>query len=562
MSLFSNFHIKILPLLFYHIYKKQKSKNLLLEENVYKTYTKKQISEHYNFETRIWVAYEDSVYDITDFVKIHPGGENKIRMAAGGYLEPFWEMYSFHKEYSVKDLLEKYKIGKLDSKDIYKSSNMPDFSLLKKENIEKRSDRLKKHLSFPYCSEAPEQDLIEEFYTPIDLFFVRNHNQVPDILNEISDINKYTFKIYIPKENEEEDLKKDKKLERISNSEDDNENEGEEGEEEEEDSVYFDNEIDLKTLKSSYKKKSLETITACSGNRRKYFTLNGEVTKGLQWGNGAISNGVWEGYSLRSILDDYLLKYRKEHIVYDENISKYHLICEGYDHDLQKEHYSVSVPLKYAYETGILADKYNNQDIPLDHGYPLRLIIPGFVGVRNVKWVKSIKISLSESESSYQQKDYKIIRGKSADGVDLNKLSPVYKWEVNSAILKPEDNFEIEVDSLNNDLEIKGWAIGSYGNEISDILISFDDGRTWSNIVQSDLLYNRDENGKVFGWTIWRYKITKKDLLKRKEMNYRLPVLIKARDVFGNEQKESIEEIWNFRGIMNNSCHKININLI
>lgn len=47
-------------------------------------------------ETRIWVAYKDSVYDITDFIKKHPGGSEKIMLGAGSNLEAFYAFYPFH----------------------------------------------------------------------------------------------------------------------------------------------------------------------------------------------------------------------------------------------------------------------------------------------------------------------------------------------------------------------------------------------------------------------------------------------------------------------------------
>ena len=59
-------------------------------------YTKTEVSEHYDPEKRVWVTYGNGVYDITDFISIHPGAKN-ILMAAGGPVEPFWNIYAVHK---------------------------------------------------------------------------------------------------------------------------------------------------------------------------------------------------------------------------------------------------------------------------------------------------------------------------------------------------------------------------------------------------------------------------------------------------------------------------------
>ena len=76
-------------------------------------YTKEEVSKHKTKETRIWVFYKEGVYDITDFVESHPGGKNKISLAAGASIEPFWKMYPQHKIENVFEVLESLRIGNL-----------------------------------------------------------------------------------------------------------------------------------------------------------------------------------------------------------------------------------------------------------------------------------------------------------------------------------------------------------------------------------------------------------------------------------------------------------------
>ena len=63
------------------------------------------------------MIYGHNVYDITDFIASHPGGAEKIMLAAGGNLEPFWDMYAQHKKQEVYDLLAEYQIGELKKED-------------------------------------------------------------------------------------------------------------------------------------------------------------------------------------------------------------------------------------------------------------------------------------------------------------------------------------------------------------------------------------------------------------------------------------------------------------
>lgn len=57
-------------------------------------------------EKKVWVTFKDGVYDLTKFAKEHPGGADKLMMAMGGPIEPWWEMYPFHKANEIYTLLE------------------------------------------------------------------------------------------------------------------------------------------------------------------------------------------------------------------------------------------------------------------------------------------------------------------------------------------------------------------------------------------------------------------------------------------------------------------------
>lgn len=59
----------------------------------YKVYRKEEIQTHNTIDKRVWVTYQDGVYDITDFIPNHPGGADKIILAAGSSVEPFWRIY-------------------------------------------------------------------------------------------------------------------------------------------------------------------------------------------------------------------------------------------------------------------------------------------------------------------------------------------------------------------------------------------------------------------------------------------------------------------------------------
>lgn len=75
-------------------------------------YSKEDVAKHNSSQNGIWVTYGGHVFDITEFVGVHPGGD-KILLAAGGALEPFWAMYAVHQTDEVFKMLEEYWIGEL-----------------------------------------------------------------------------------------------------------------------------------------------------------------------------------------------------------------------------------------------------------------------------------------------------------------------------------------------------------------------------------------------------------------------------------------------------------------
>lgn len=470
-----------------------------------RTITRREVSGHYTHENKIWVTYKDGVYDITDFIKVHPGGESKLMMAAGGAIEPFWEQYSFHKKGEVEKILENYRIGNLDPKDIIDPKDLPNFDQLKKDEI-KRSPYLIPLQTFPYCADCPAERLVQDFYTKEENFFIRNHNTVP----HIDDMKDYKFKIY--------DTRTDKKIK-----------------------------LTVEDLKRNYNPKTVECIIMCTGNRRSQIDKPGP-TKGLPWNVGAIGNGKWKGVSVRELLED--LGYNKE------NSKGLHLISKGMDKDFQSVHYETSIPLELVFDSTneiIVAYNYNDGKIPHEHGYPLRLIVPGVVGVRNVKWLKSLEVSENESQSTFQQRDYKMIPwGVDWEKVDLKTLKPLMFHKLNSVICEPHNGASVHPE--NGSVHLKGWAIGEYGSVLKKIEVSMDNGRTWENV--NVLKRNINDKGKSYGWTIWEHDIKVKDQEKKIE------IWVRAEDVEGKVQPQSCEQIWNIRGLMNNSIHKVNFNLI
>lgn len=325
------------------------------EEDGLPVYRKTDLQKHKKAEDRIWVSYKDSVYDITDFIKNHPGGSEKILMAAGGPLEQFYEMYPFHKVDSVLGLLKQFKIGKLHPLDQVKKTDIVDFSDMHQLDI-KRSPYLVKKQNFAYCSETNKLFLTDDFLTPNSDLYVRNHYAVPELDEDFED--EFVFEMSLLGKGTTEAFP-GKQLKSYT----------------------------LKDLKMLKKQHEVITQMACAGNRRVHTRKHYPNVKGIDWEVGAIGNNKYRGVLVRDLLLDAGFTHAE---LNSPEMKSMHLVATGMDADFQGVHYKASIKMERVLDPlneVILAWEMNGDPIPVDHGYPLRLIAPGFIGVRNVKWV-------------------------------------------------------------------------------------------------------------------------------------------------------------------------------
>ena len=194
----------------------------------------------------------------------------------------------------------------------------------------------------------------------------------------------------------------------------------------------------LKTL-------GVETVVCvlqCSGNGRAFFD---HETSGSQWSVGAAGNVVWTGVPVRAVID----------AMGGANAEAVFLTGTGGEEipdGLPPETIQVerSVP-KAAMDQAILAWEMNGEPVPLAHGGPLRLIIPGYYGVNNVKYLKRLALTVDESPNKIQQTGYRM----RPVGVKGDPSQPsMYEMSVKSWITGPL------LDAATGKVQIHGVAMG------------------------------------------------------------------------------------------------------
>jgi len=136
------------------------------------------IRKHDSEAERYWVYRRDRVYDITDWIPNHPGGEVILR-STGGDIEPYWNIFTIHQKQDVYDILEQYFIGKIDPRDLVDGKPPAEQVEDPFASDPEREARFVVRSARPFNAETPE-DQLSSYITPTEFFFVRNHLWVPD----------------------------------------------------------------------------------------------------------------------------------------------------------------------------------------------------------------------------------------------------------------------------------------------------------------------------------------------------------------------------------------------
>ncbi|CAI9111578.1 OLC1v1011835C2 [Oldenlandia corymbosa var. corymbosa] len=256
---------------------------------------------------------------------------------------------------------------------------------------------LKINAKEPFNAEPPRAALVASYVTPVDYFYKRNHGPIPIV----EDIERYSVII----------------TGLIDNSKD----------------------IFMKDIWSLPK----HTVTAtlqCAGNRRTAMSKTRKV-RGVGWDVSALGNAVWGGAKLADVLE--LVGIPK--LTKSTPSGGKHVEFVSIDKCKEENGgpYKASIPLIQATNPEadvLLAYEMNGEPLNRDHGYPLRVVVPGVIGARSVKWLDSINIIAEECQGFFMQKDYKMFPPTvDWDNINWSTRKPQMDFPVQSAICSLED---------------------------------------------------------------------------------------------------------------------------
>ncbi|MEQ8787793.1 MAG: molybdopterin-dependent oxidoreductase [Pirellulaceae bacterium] len=334
--------------------------------------------------------------------------------------------------------------------------------------------------------------LLENYITPIKHFYVRSHAPAPEI-----DADKFQLSI--------EGL-----VERPMN-------------------------LGLAELRDSFKPQTVTATMTCAGNRRNEHSRT-KLIDGVPWGSGAIGNARWGGFRLAELLKKAGVREGAKHVWF-----------EGTDQIERSSGvipFGASIPLDKAMATAgqppvLVADQMNGEALPVDHGYPLRTVVPGYIGARSVKWLGRIVVSDRPSENHYVSHAYKLV----AEGTEAewSSAQPLMEFPINSVICQPKGGARVKPGKLT----VRGYALPSGGkNKIGSVELSSDGGKTWTPAKITT-------RNAPFCWVLWRADVP----VTAKTTS----LLVRAGDTSGVVQPEKVG--WNLKGYMYNAWDKVNLDV-
>ncbi len=288
-------------------------------------------------------------------------------------------------------------------------------------------------------------------------------------------------------------------------------------------------ELSVQQLIERFPAAACTCTVSCAGLRRYEFSKV-KAVGGVQWEEGPIGNAVWTGVRLSDVLASVEVKSTARHVWFD-----------GADEVRDGEHsfpFGGSVPLSKMMEDDaampgvLLATHMNGQPLTADHGFPLRAIVPGYIGARSVKWLRQIVVSEAPSPNHFVADAYKMVR--TGTRQEWDEAAPIYRYPVNAALCSSV--------TQEGKCVLNGYALpaGEKGCSISRVEISTDSGNTWIDAALSD------ETGD-YCWQLWSAAVTIQDV--------DADVCIRATDSLGNTMPETVS--WNPKGYLYNAWHRV-----
>ncbi|CAN6293513.1 unnamed protein product [Urochloa humidicola] len=206
----------------------------------------------------------------------------------------------------------------------------------------------------------------------------------------------------------------------------------------------------------------------------------------------------------------------------------------------------------------ILAYMQNGELLLPDHGFPVRVIVPGCTAGRMVKWLRRIVVTAAESDNYYHYRDNRVLPSHvDAELADAQAwwYKPEYvinEMNINSVITTPGHGDVLPINGATSTYAVEGYAYSGGGKKVTRVEVTLDGGKTW---LLCDVNHPEKPNkyGRCWCWCFWSVHLDVADLLGSRE------IAVRAWDQTFNTQPENLS--WNLMGMMNNCWFRVKLSV-
>ncbi len=343
------------------------------------------------------------------------------------------------------------------------------------------------HEAEPFNAETAPAALAQDAITPTDVFYVRGHGDVPLVAAD--------FKL------------------RVSGL------------------VERPLELSLNTLREAFVEQTVTATLQCAGNRRAGLIAIRDIPGEAPWGPGATGTATWTGVSLADVL-----------ALAGPTAAAAHVAFVGADEALDAkplQPFAGSIGLDKALRPEVLlAWAMNGEPLTPVHGAPLRVVVPGYIGARSIKWLEEIEVRAEPWAGYFQHVVYRLLaedeRPGPGNGMPLGLVA------LNADVLTPADGDTVAAGPLT----LRGYAFAGGERHVARVDVSVDGESSWR---QAEL---GADHGR-WAWRMWEATVE----LEPGDHE----IVVRAWDSSAATQPEQEAGLWNPKGYVNNARPRIRV---
>jgi sulfite oxidase len=290
----------------------------------------------------------------------------------------------------------------------------------------------------------------------------------------------------------------------------------------------------LGELVRDFSRREVTATLVCAGLRRDEFLAFGPLPGELPWGPDPVSTGRWGGVALADVLR-----------AVGAAGGAGHVRGGGLDDVERHGHrfgFGGSIDLAKAMSDDVLlATELNGAPLPRAHGFPLRVVVPGWIGARSVKWLGRLEVAMEPSPNYFQTRAYRMAREVNhADPRDVSRGTALTEVPLNTVILAPAPGAVLRA----GEHLVRGWSLGAGGRPLARVELTLDGGRSWrpARVTRS---------GERWAWSFWELEVTLAPGAHT--------IMARAVGADGETQPTSPQETWNVKGYGNNAWYRLTL---